>query len=235
VTARPPTIVASGGGGFLGEPGNTLLDDLILARTGLVHPRVCFLPTAGGDDRWAVTHFFDTLVSRAQPSWLPLFDRRDADLRAVLLEQDVIYVGGGNTANMLAIWRAQGVDAVLREAWQRGVVLAGVSAGALCWFERGVTDSFGPQLEPLDGLLGFLAGSFCPHYDTEALRRPRLHELIAAERLPETLACDDGAALVFEGTTLREAVASRPAARAYRVELVAGSVRETELPTRYLG
>jgi len=151
-----------------------------------------------------------------------------------LLAQDVIYVGGGNTANMVAIWRLHGVDVILREAWERGVVLAGLSAGGLCWFEQGSTDSFGPGLAALDGLLGFLPGAFCPHYDGEAMRRPRLHELIASGSLGPTYACDDGAAVVFHGTKLHEAIAEREGATAYRVERLGGTVRETALPTRLL-
>jgi peptidase E len=135
---------------------------------------------------------------------------------------------------MLAIWRIHGVDTILREAWTHGAVLAGVSAGGLCWFESGVTDSFGRALAPLDGMLGFLGGSFCPHYDGEVLRRPRLHELVAAGRLPATIACDDGVAAVYRGTELTETVSERDGASAYRVELVDGEVRETALPTRRL-
>ena len=142
-------------------------------------------------------------------------------------------MGGGNTANMLAIWRVHGVDRILREAWRRGVVLAGLSAGGLCWFERGSTDSFGPGLAALDGL-GFLPGAFCPHYDGEAMRRPRLHELVGAGTLGPTVACDDGAAVHFRDGVLLEAVAERAGATAYRVELIDGAVRETAIPTRRL-
>ena len=224
-----------GGGGFSSEPDNLLLDDHVLAQTGVDRPRVCFLPTASSNIDQYLVKFYPAFTGRAIPSHLDLFMRDGTDLRAFVLAQDVIYVGGGNTANMLAIWRVHGLDRILREAWQAGVVMAGLSAGGLCWFECGSTDSFGPGLAPLGDLLGFVPGAFCPHYDGEALRRPRLHELVRTGELPGTYACDDGAAVVFEGTALREAIASRPAARAWRVEAVAGEVRETELPTRYLG
>ena len=227
-------VVAMGGGGFSQEPDNPLLDDFVLGLTGAERPRICFLPTPSGDDRGYVANFYDAFVERARPSWLPLFNRRDADLRAHLFAQDVIYVGGGNTANMLAIWRVHGVDAILREAWERGIVLAGLSAGAICWFSHGVTDSFGLDLGPLEGGLGLVEGSFCPHYDGEALRRPRYHDLVR-DGLPAGWAADDGAAVHFQGAEPAEAVASRRHARAYRVELVDGSVVERELPTRYLG
>src|SRR4051794_36618369 len=171
---RRPVIVAMGGGGFSSEPENPLLDDFVLSLAGVDGPRVCFLPTASGDAPTYVANFYDAFAAKASPTWLPLFTRRDADIGRVVAEQDVIYVGGGNTENLLAIWRVHGLDRVLREAWQRGTVLAGLSAGAICWFEAGVTDSFGAQLGPLRDGLGFLPGAFCPHYDTEILRRARV-------------------------------------------------------------
>jgi dipeptidase E len=231
---RPPTIVAMGGGGFSQQPDDPRLDDYVLAATGLDRPRVCFLPTATSNvDRYLAT-FYPAFARKAVASHLDLFVLDGRDLRGFLLAQDVIYVGGGNTANMVAIWRLHGVDRILREAWDRGVVLAGLSAGGLCWFEQGSTDSFGPGLAALDGLLGFVPGSFCPHYDGEAMRRPRLHELVAAGKLGRTYACDDGAAVVFRGTELHEAIAEREGATAYRVELLDGAVRESALPTRLL-
>ena len=134
------------------------------------------------------------------------------------MPQDVIYVGGGNTANMLAVWRVHGVDKLLREAWESGTVLCGVSAGAICWFEAGLTDSFGPDLQPLHGGLGFLPGSFCPHYDGEAARRPGFTSAIASGALPPGYAADDGVGVLFEGTALAEIAASRPKVSAYRVD-----------------
>ena len=233
---RQGHIVAMGGGGFsLDLPD--LLDDFILGLSGAPsgeRPRICFVPTASGDSALYVRSFYDAFAGRAQASWLPLFERDRRDLRAYLLAQHVIYVGGGNTANMLAIWRLHGVDAILREAWDRGVVMAGASAGSLCWFEAGVTDSFGPGLAPLHDGLGFLPGSHCPHYDSETLRRPSYQRLVA-DGLPAGYAADDGAALHFVGTELAEVVTSRPTAGAYRVEVVAGRVVETRLPSRHLG
>ncbi len=227
-------IVALGGGGFSGEPWNRLLDDFVLGLTGRDRARVGFLPTAAGDSERYVTLFYESFRDgRATPDHLPLFARGPGTIRDFVLAQDVLYVGGGNTANMLAIWRIHGVDVALREAWERGAVFAGVSAGMLCWFEAGVTDSFGP-LARLDDGLGFLSGSACPHYDGEAKRRPTYQRLVA-EGFPAGVAADDGAALHFVGTELRECVASRPDARAYRVALQGGVVVEEVLPTRYLG
>jgi peptidase E len=150
-------------------------------------------------------------------------------LRELALAQDVIFVTGGNTANALAIWRTHGFDEILREAWQAGVVLAGWSAGMICWFEHGVTDSFGPQLAAME-CLGFLPGSACPHYDSEELRRPVYAKLLA-EGLPGGIAADDGVGLHYVGTELKEAVTSRAGASAYRVD----SDGEQRLDTRLLG
>jgi dipeptidase E len=229
-----------GGGGFSTEPEVPLLDDhvLELARRarGRERPRVSFLPTASGDAEGYIARFYAAFARRADASHLALFTRTVTDIEAYLLEQDVVYVGGGNTENMLAIWRLHGVDEALRRAWESGVVMAGLSAGAICWFETGLTDSYGRRLAPLRAGLGFLPGSACPHYDGESERRPAHHLLIRDGRLPGGYAADDGAALVFEDSTLREVVSSRPAALGYRVELVAnGTVLERALPTRYLG
>jgi dipeptidase E len=228
-----------GGGGFSMEPDLPLLDDhvLDLARRvrGRARPRVCFIPTASGDADGYIARFYAAFARRAEASHLALFTRTVDDVETFLLEQDVIYVGGGNTENMLAVWRLHGVDRALRRAWEAGIVMTGLSAGSLCWFETGVTDSFGRRLAPLSAGLGFLPGSHCPHYDGEIERRPAYHLLVREGRLPGGYAADDGAALVFEGVELREVVASRPAALAYRVELGSdGSVVETALPTRYL-
>jgi peptidase E len=232
---RPPRIVAMGGGGFSMEPENPLLDDFILSLTGVDRPRVCFLPTASGDSDRYVANFYAAFARRSEASHLALFDRTVPDIDAFLFEQDVIYVGGGNTENLLAVWRVHGVDRALRAAWRRGVVLAGLSAGSICWFESGTTDSFGPELSVLTDGLGLLPGSHCPHYDGEEQRRGAYHRLVAEGRLPPGYAADDSAALVFEETSLREVVSARAGAAAYRVVAVDGVAVETPLATRYLG
>lgn len=228
-------IIALSGGGFSMEPDNPLLDNFILRLTGKPRPKVCFVPTASGDAAGYVVRFYQAFpADRANPSFLGLFPRTEPDLREFVLSQDVIYIGGGSTVNMTAVWRAHGLDAILREAWEAGVILCGVSAGALCWFESGSTDSFGSGLSPLRDCLGFLPGSFCPHYDGEAERRATYHQFIA-DGLPGGFAADDGAALHFAGTELVEAVSSQPNAFAYRVERQGDSVIETPLATRFLG
>lgn len=229
-----------GGGGFSMEPGNPLLDDhvLDLARRarGRERPRVCFLATASGDAPGYVADFYAAFARRAEATHLALFVRTVDDIEGFLLDQDVVYVGGGNTENMLAIWRVHGVDRILRRAWEAGAVMTGLSAGSLCWFETGTTDSFGKGLGTLSGGLGLIPGSHAPHYDGEPTRRLHYQRLVAEGVMPAGYAADDGAALIFEGSALLEVVASRPDARAYRVERSpAGVAVETVLPTRYLG
>ena len=233
-TLRVPTIVAMGGGGFMQEPDNPLLDDFILSLAGVDRPRMCLLPTALGDSDRLIALYHGVFQERpVDAHHLTLFGAPRTDIRAFLLSQDVIYVGGGNTVNMLAVWRIHGVDRILREAWQAGVVLAGLSAGMICWFEAGVTDSFGP-LAPLRDGLGLLPGSACPHYDSEEHRRPSYHRYVQ-DGLPPGFAADDGAALVFRGAGEPECVSSRPAAQCYRVAMRGDEVVETPLATRYLG
>jgi peptidase E len=215
------------------DPADSALAGFVLGLTRRERPRMCYLPTAGAERDQAIVSFYETFALRTQPSVLRLFGVPRAGIRDFLLEQDIIWVGGGNTANMLAIWRLHGVDAALREAWEAGVVLAGWSAGAICWFEAGVTDSFGPELAPLDGGLGFLAGSFCPHYDSEEQRRATYQRLVD-EGLRAGYAADDGVGLHFEGVELADAVSSRPGGRAFRVERAGDGVIEAALPVRYL-
>src|SRR6185437_10211103 len=179
-------------------------------------PRVLHVPTATGDADAGVVAFYERCAGLGELSHLTFHPWPPAELRELVLAQDAISVGGGNTANMLAIWRVHGFDAVLREAWEAGVVLFGASAGMICWFEAGVTDSFGPQLEGLTDGLGFLAGSACPHYDGEERRRPRYRELVDGG-FPEGIAAEDGVGLHYVGTELREVVTCRAGAAAYLV------------------
>jgi peptidase E len=227
-----------GGAGFE-EPYNPLVDDhvLELARQnrGRERPRVCFVPTASGDSESYVAAFYAAFARRSEASHLALFARTVNELDGFLLDQDVIYVGGGNTANMLAVWRLHGLDRILERAWDAGIVLAGTSAGANCWFEGSTTDSFGPLAALNDGL-GLLPGSHSPHYDGEPGRRPLFRRLVGQGSLGDGYASDHAAALVFRDRDLVEVVASLPGARGYRVVRTSDAdAIETELPTRYLG
>jgi peptidase E len=231
-------VVAFGGDAMMTEPDNKLSAQFVLslARKAQAESqqRVCFLPTASADSETYIQAFHARYEGLAETSHLNLFLRKEKDLRAFLLAQDVIYVGGGNTANMLAIWRVHGVDKILREAYDAGIVMCGTSAGSLCWFECGVTDSFGLDLAPLYDGLGFIKGSNCPHYDSEALRQPQYHKFIM-EGLPGGYAADDGAALHFINGEFYEVVSSKPAARAFDVRKQGDEVIETKLDVRFLG
>jgi peptidase E len=188
--------------------------------SGAPTPRVCVLNTAAGDDPAGYVRMYSRLAQHgARPSHLQLFTMPNAEDPAdLLLSQDVIFVGGGSVANMMAVWRVHGLDTVLRQAWAAGIVLAGVSAGAICWFHSGTTDSFGPQLRPFTDGLGLLPGSYCPHYSGEPTRRPTYQRLVTDGTLPAGIACDDGAAAHFVDADLNEIVAERPGATGYRVE-----------------
>jgi len=228
-------IVALGGGGFSSEGPGSPLDDFILGLSRRPNPNVCFLPTASGDSDTYVASFYRAFAPlQCRPSDLALFRRTVSDLRKLLLDQDVIYVGGGNTANMLVIWRRHGLDAILRECWEAGIVLAGISAGAICWFEAAVTDSFGLELAALNDGLGLLPGSACPHYDSEERRRP-VYQRLVAEGFPGGYAADEGVGLHFAGTVFKEAVSSRPNASAYELRRKDGRVNERTIAPRLLG
>jgi peptidase E len=217
LSGRTPQILACGGGGPAQPSPNPLVDHF-LSLTGKSAPRVCLVATASAEREAYVVAFYRAMLERgAQPSDLPLFNRSDDHPRDRLLAQDAIWVAGGNTANALAIWRLHGVDGALREAWEAGVVLAGSSAGMICWFEASITDSYGPRLAPLHDGLGFLPGSACPHYDGEERRRPVYREAVANGLAPG-YAADDLVGLHFEGTELREVVTARDGSRAYRVD-----------------
>ena len=208
-----------GGGGFSTHPPDPALDDFVLGLAqGRREPRICLLPTAGGDAQEQIVRFQAAFDDRAcVASHLSLFrlGRRPVSLREHLLGQDIIYVGGGSMLNMLAIWRAHELDVVMREAWEAGVVLCGLSAGSMCWFEGGITTSTG-RPAPAAGL-GFLRGSNSVHYGSEPNRRPAFLAAVREGALPDGWGIDDGVGLLFEGTELTDVVSARPRAGAVRV------------------
>jgi peptidase E len=234
---RPPQIVAFGGGGFSMEWGNPLLDDHVLSLTGVACPKVCFLPTASGDADHYVVRFYRAFpASRCQPSHISLFRRETGvgDPRAHLLDQDLIYVGGGSLVSLLGTWRAHGVDLALYEAWRAGVVLCGGSAGSLCWFSHAVSCFHEGPARRLEGL-GFLPWSNAVHYHDEPGRRSAFLDAVA-DGMPAGYGVGDAAALHFVGTDLAEVVSSRPEAHArYVTADGAGGATERALPVRYLG
>lgn len=231
-------ILAIGGGGFVGterygaQPGP--LVEHALALTGKDAPKVCALYTATGDDVARIAQWYacwaqygrGVTASHVAVLPMPSVD----DLRKHLLSQDAVYVGGGSVAGLMVLWRLHGLDAVFREAWEAGVVLFGVSAGSLCWHSGGTTDSYGPELRPWTDGLALIPGSNCPHYNSEARRRPLYQRLVAEGALAPGYAADDGVGLHYVGTELHEAVRDRADVSAYRVE-VSG---ETPVPARML-
>ena len=242
MTASQPTIIATsigfqpdGANQANWRPGPAYALAADLAHAG-PHPRLCIIATAVGDNpQWltGMHHAFSKLDMVV--SHLDLFPMPNvADVEAHLSAQDVIWVAGGSTANLLALWRLHGLDRVLRSAWEAGVVLMGVSAGSVCWHAGGTTDSFGLPLRSITDALGFLPYSNSPHHDAEPGRRPLFLELIGDGTLPDGYATDNGAGLVYFGTDLHEAVTEKAGAQAYLVERRDGVAREVPIPTREL-
>jgi peptidase E len=209
----------------------------LLDVTGTRRPRVCVLTTATGDDPAGYLRMLGAFErTGVVASHLSLFPMPNVpDPRELLLDQDAIVVGGGSVANMVAVWRVHGLDSVFREAWERGIVLSGASAGAICWFAGGTTDSFGPDLRPFHDGLGILAGSYSPHYDSEEGRRPLFRRLVGEGSLPPGWGADDGVAMHFVDGVLCEVVAERDAVHAWRVEPSGdGSATETRIEPRVI-
>jgi dipeptidase E len=198
--------------GMGGYPDDALLDHALGLARG---KRVLYVPTASAENAPGTLSWYERLHGHAELTHLSFFPWPPDDLRALVLAHDVLLVSGGNTANALAIWRLHGFDEILREAWQQGILLTGWSAGMICWFEQGVTDSFGPELASME-CLGLLPGSACPHYDGEERRRP-VYARLVADGLAPGIAADDDVGVHFVGTELREVVTSRDGATAYRV------------------
>jgi peptidase E len=228
-------LITMGGGGFSMEPENPLLDQYVIAQSHAEQPKVCFLGQASSESQDYTLRFYRAFQNlHCRPTHFSLFSPHTADVSGFLHDQDIIYVGGGNTKSMLAVWREWGLDRILRSAAENGTVLAGISAGCICWFEYGTTDSIPGRLTGLP-CLGYLAGSCSPHYDGEAERRPTYHRMIAAGEIPAGVAFDDGAAGHYVDGKLKTVVSSRPNAKGYRVERDGDAARETVLETHYLG
>jgi peptidase E len=240
MAALQPTIIATSigfsGNDVAWHPGPAYREAVRVARPRS-RPRLCIISTAVGDDPAVLAKLYaafselDLTVSHLGLFTMPNLE----DPRPHLLSQDVIWVSGGSVANLLVLWRFHGLDVILRDCWQSGVVLMGVSAGSVCWHVGGTTDSFGPDLRPVTDGLGFLQYSNSPHHDSEQQRRPTIHRLITEGVLPDGYATDNSAGLIYFETELHEAIAERPDAYAYEMtQQPDGSVRETRLPTRLL-
>ncbi|SDU65193.1 Type 1 glutamine amidotransferase-like domain-containing protein [Jiangella alkaliphila] len=236
---RTPTVLATSGGFAYDARGNfrpTALAQLALRLTGADRPKLCFLATASGDSVLYVQRTYAAFAGwSVDVSHLSLFSMPNVDdLRAHVLAQDVLWVGGGSVAGLLAMWRLHGLDDVMREAWAAGVVLAGVSAGSICWHVGGPTDSFGPELRAVTDGLALLPYGNGVHYDSEEQRRPVLHRMVASGELPASLATDDGAGVLYRGTEPAGVYAERDDAQGYLVEASGGEAKETVLPTERL-
>ncbi|MHB8245951.1 MAG: Type 1 glutamine amidotransferase-like domain-containing protein [Acidimicrobiales bacterium] len=239
---REPQILATSGGMVMTGRGPSQwrfgrLLRYALDLSGAERPRLCYVNTASGDNDIGLRACYGASAGEnVAPSHLSLYPMPNVeDVRAHIMSQDVVWVGGGSVANLLAVWRVHGLELVFREAWEAGVVLAGVSAGSVCWHVGGTTDSFGPKLRPITSGLGLLPYGNGVHYDSEPERRPLLNKLVAAGELPLSYATDDGTGLHYVGTELREAVAELPGRAAWQIEPDGeGGSREVELSTRLL-
>ncbi len=227
-------VIAMGGGGFSMEPGNKRLDQYILNQSNKKKPRICLIPTASGDSKGYIKRFYNCFSKmNCAPTHLSLFKPNFDNLESFILNQDIIYVGGGNTRNLLLLWKDWELDKILKKAYKKGVILTGLSAGSICWFEDGITDPLNAPLYKLN-CLGIIKGSHCPHYDGEAKRRPAYHLLIKSGKAKPGFAMDDGAAIHFFDGKVKHAISSRKKAKAYRVTIEKQKIKEEILETHYL-
>jgi dipeptidase E len=220
-----------------GGSADAKMMNFFLNLTGKENPKVCLLPTASADNPYAILWWYERANDLGfrpyvQQMFISSYQQKES-FESVLLDMDAIWVSGGNTLNMIAIWRVQGIDKILREAWEKGIVLGGGSAGSICWFEGGVTDSRPIELTAMEAL-GFLKGSHCPHYDSEGPRQGAYHSMLVDGRLQPGYALDDNIGLLFEGTELKKVVSSKAGSKGYYASLVDGKVVERELEAALL-
>lgn len=228
-------IIALGGGGFSMEPENPLLDLYILNQSNSEKPKVCFLGTASGDSEDYINRFYKSFEKlNCKPDHLSLFKPKVSKIQDFLLSQDIIYVGGGNTKNMMVLWKEWEINKILKKAYKKGIILSGVSAGAICWFEHGASDSIPQRLTRVNGL-GFIEGSTCPHYDGEEIRKPEYRRLLKGQKVKSGIALDDGAGIHFINEEIHKVISSRPNAKAYKLYRENKEIIEKELLTEYLG
>ena len=223
-------IIAIGGGGFGRTPGEGLIEKYILDQSEKDVPNICFIPTATGDNEAYKVNYYSTFSKLdCSPSHLDFF-KRTPDLKELILKQDVIFVGGGNTKSMLAVWKDWGLDLLLKEAYEKGVIMSGVSAGAICWFDQGITDSWAEDLKVMD-CLGFIEGACCPHYDEEPQRKPSLNKFIIERLLKSCYAVDGGCALHIEDEKEFKSVVFSENKNSFLVEMKDNKVAEKPYST----
>ena len=222
-------IIAIGGGGFGRNPGNGTIEKYILDQSDKNRPNICFIPTATGDDESYKVSYYATLTKlNCTPTHIDFF-KRTADLEKLIKDQDIIFVGGGNTKSMLAVWREWGLDIILKKAYQNGTIMCGVSAGAICWFEKGVTDSWADKLNIMN-CLGFMKGSCCPHYDEEPERKPSLSKFIENKDIQNCYAIEGGCALHIKNEEVYSAISFRGKKNTFYVDYQSGKTVEKKLP-----
>jgi len=222
-------IIAIGGGGFGRNPGNGAIEKYILDQANSEKPNICFIPTATGDDESYKVSYYATLSKlNCNPTHLDFF-KRTPDLENLIKGQDVIFVGGGNTKSMLSVWREWGLDKILKKAYENGTIMSGVSAGAICWFERGITDSWSDKLNIMN-CLSFTKGNCCPHYDEEAERRPTLSKFIKDKEIQNCYAIEGGCALHIKNDEVYKAISFRGKKNSFLVTCEDGKIKENNLP-----
>ena len=222
-------IIAIGGGGFGRNPGIGTIEKYILEQSKKETPNICFIPTATGDDESYKVSYYATLTKlNCNPTHLDFF-KRTPNLEKVIMKNDIIFVGGGNTKSMLAVWRDWGLDIILKEAYESGVIMSGVSAGAICWFQKGITDSWANKLNIID-CLSFTKGNCCPHYDEEAERKPSLSNFILNEQINECFAIEGGCALHIKNDAVFKAVSFKEEKNSFLVKKEDEKIIENVLP-----
>ena len=218
-------IIAIGGGGFGANPGQGIIENYILKQTKKKNPRICFIPTATGDNEAYKVSFYSTFTNlNCYPSHLDFF-KRTPDLNELILNQDAIFVGGGNTKSMLAVWKEWGLDKILKKAYLNGTVMSGVSAGAICWFQNGITDSWASNLKMMP-CLNFVKGTCCPHYDEEPERKPAVEKLLLTNKIKNVYAVDGGAALHIKDEKVFKSVIFKKNKSSYLVDIKKKSINE---------
>ena len=223
--AKTRNIIAIGGGGFGANPGQGIIEEYILKQTKKKNPKICFIPTATGDNEAYKVNYYSTFTNlNCFPSHLDFF-KRTPDLKELILNQDAIFVGGGNTKSMLAVWREWGLDKILKKAYLNGTVMSGVSAGAICWFQNGITDSWASNLKMMP-CLNFIKGTCCPHYDEEPERKPVVKNFLLRNKIKNVYAVDGGAALHIKDEKIFKSIIFKKNKSSYLVDVKKKNINE---------
>ena len=233
IMVKERNIVAIGGGGFGRDPGEGIIEEYILKQTKKKNPNICFIPTATGDNEAYKVNYYATFSKlNCNPSHLDFF-KRTPDLKRLISNQDAIFVGGGNTKSMLAVWREWGLDKILKKGYKNGIVMSGVSAGAICWFQNGITDSWSSNLKIMP-CMNIIKGTCCPHYDEEPERRPTVKKMIMSKKVKNIFTVDGGAALHIKNENIFKSVSFREQKGSYEVSLLRGKLVERSFKKSFI-